>query len=374
MSFRRSFRRAITAFAVLSTIGLAAPLLSASPATAVHCGGIGPACTAPTTQIDTSTGTPHEIDPISQDTSNRIATFNFSVAGGDETNIVYQCKLEKLGGPAGTFAPCTSPAVYTGLTDGGYRFSVQATQNPDSLLGIPLGNPVPGTVDTFIWEVIPGEPGGAVGDPVTFVGNKPARWHLADWFSVDLTASEPTSSFVCLLDGQVVPNRGGKNPRTCTNTEFNYFGVGAGDHTLRIRAVDLDGNKDATPVVVKFSIPQSAQFLTKLHGHWIRRTGRGYMEDTYLLATSHGASISHGFSGRRNIILLVSKGPGYGSLDVLIKGKLVKRINLNATTVRHQVLIQIKKYKVPTRGDVKVVVSSHRKSVYIEALGFSSRP
>ena len=88
------------------------------------------------------------------------ATFTFGVEG-DAARITYECQVERDNVVTSAFTACTSPATYTGLTDAGYSFSVRATRQPQLLLGIPLGQPVLGSTDTFIWDVeLPGGLGG----------------------------------------------------------------------------------------------------------------------------------------------------------------------------------------------------------------------
>lgn len=362
-----SLRRALSTGAALALVAVAAPLAS-PPAYAVKCGGaLQPECKPPTTEIDESVGTPAEVSPGWHETANRNASFTFKVKE-DSTNVVYQCKIEKIGSPVTSqFGPCSSPKAYPGLADGDYKFSVQALQKPDDPLNVGLVKPVPGTIDTFVWEVdgSEGDPGSDAGPPTVGFADRPPFWLTDNWFSFDLVANEPTSRFLCNLDGKNLP---------CSNGQWNHFGNAPGDHTARIWAVDLDGNKSARPAVAKFAIPVSAEYLTKRRGGWKIRTGNKHMRHLFLTSSNRGATITHGFNRKKKIVLLVGKGPGHGSVKVLINRKVVKKIKLSAPEELGKQLIRIKSYKRRSNpGLVQVVVTSRGKPVVIEALGFSRR-
>ena len=72
---------------------------------------------------------------LSPPSTGTTATFSFSA---DQANATFQCRLDRPTGP-GSYGPCSSPTVYTGLADGAYTFFVRAV-GPTGLI-----DPTPAT-------------------------------------------------------------------------------------------------------------------------------------------------------------------------------------------------------------------------------------
>jgi hypothetical protein len=134
-----NFRRSITAVGAFALIGFALPVMVASPSEAAPCSILSP-CTEPGTKIDAASGTPLDAGPFAE-TSKRTATFNIGVDPAD-TNVTYECKLEKDTTIVSDWTACTTPVAqgqqttvgsvtYSGLALGGYKFSARATREAD---------------------------------------------------------------------------------------------------------------------------------------------------------------------------------------------------------------------------------------------------
>ncbi len=147
-------------------------------------------------------------------TNDRRATFTFS---STETGSTFECKLD-----AGTFAACTSPAVYGPLADGVHAFSVRARD--------PAGN-IDATPSSYSWTV-------DVTGPQTTITSFPADPTTSTSASFAFTSSEPGSTFECRLDAASFA--------PCVSPAA-YTGLAEGPHTFRVRATDPSHNTDGSP-------------------------------------------------------------------------------------------------------------------------------
>ena len=160
--------------------------------------------TPPKTQIDSGPADlTNEVNPKFTFSANEPATF--------------ECKLD-----AGSFAPCESGDTFGPLGEGSHMFAVRATDLAGN------GDPTPATRD-WIVDTTP---------PQTTITSAPPWLGLSTLATFAFTSSEGGSSFECRLDGgawQACPS-----PKT-------YTGVGGGNHTFAVRAIDPAGNTDQTP-------------------------------------------------------------------------------------------------------------------------------
>jgi ELWxxDGT repeat protein len=160
--------------------------------------------TAPRTTI---TGEP------SGTTTSRAASFSFAA---DDPAAAFGCSLD-----GSAFAPCTSPATYSGLADGTHTFRVRATD--------PIGN-VEQAAASRSWAI-------DATPPETTIDSGPSgtvRSRTATFFF----SSNEVASFQCSLDGAAWTG--------CTSPT-SYDHLRRDTHTFRVRATDQAGNVDASP-------------------------------------------------------------------------------------------------------------------------------
>lgn len=355
------FRRSITTMGATALVGVVLPVAVASPAFAA-CGDTEPPCTV----IDETTGTPKEvIDGGFGTSTSDTASFTFGV-DGNTVRITYECQLERNGVAVSAFTACVSPVTYPGLTNAGYKFSVRATRQPQELLGIPLGQPVLGTTDTYLWDVeLPS--GGGGGAPNTLIGNVPPRWHTDNWFSIDLLSGSSATTYECKLDGRVRPCDTGNS-----DDLFTLFGTGMGDHSVSVAAMGSDGRRDPTPATARFTVPNIASRMQGLKGGWTKQTKlKGPMLEQHIIVAKKGASINRYFNNLRTIALVVTKAPRSGKLKVFINDRQIKVIDLSSSTVRYRQVVKIKTFKKRSDGRLRIQ-SANKKPVRVEALGLSA--
>ena len=178
--------------------------------------------TVDTTAPDTTLGTV---------TTGASSSFAFS----SEPGATFECKLDRPSG-AGTFAACTSPQTYTGLTDGSYTFTVRAKDAAGNVDQTPATRSF--TVDTTA--------------PETTIDS--ATTGASSSFSF---TSEPGATFECKLDGP----SGAGTYATCTSPQ-TYTGLTDGAYTFSVRARDAAGNIDATPATRTFTVDTTAPQTT----------------------------------------------------------------------------------------------------------------
>jgi hypothetical protein len=151
-------------------------------------------------------------------TNSRSATFDFSA---DEPSR-FECRLD-----GGSFLPCSSPASYQGLGDGGHTFSVRPIDA--------VGNV--GAATSRSWRI-------DATAPETTLGARPRSRTTAVSASFTFSATEQ-ATFRCKLDASAFA--------ACTSPK-SYARIRRTAHTFQVRAVDAAGNVDPTPAVFRWTI------------------------------------------------------------------------------------------------------------------------
>jgi hypothetical protein len=162
----------------------------------------------------------------SDPTSAQSATFTFT--GVDKQGVVgYECSID-----GGAYATCASGDTFSGLTSGAHTFAVRAV---DTIAQV---DPNPATYEWTIADAIA---------PDTQIDSQPiSPFNSASaTFTFSGTDNFAVTGFECSLDG------GAYLPCTSPTT---YPGLTAALHTFEVRAVDLAGNKDATPASFSWTI------------------------------------------------------------------------------------------------------------------------
>jgi hypothetical protein len=149
------------------------------------------------------------------------ATFDFS---SNEPGS-FACRLD-----SGSFVACTTPKTYSGLADGSHTFSVRATDTASNTDATPA---------SYTWTVDTTAPDTAIGPTTPPVNTSSSSATL------DITATEPGSTFECRLDGGAYG--------ACT-TPASYSALADGVHTFDVRATDPAGNLDTSPATYSWTI------------------------------------------------------------------------------------------------------------------------
>jgi hypothetical protein len=166
--------------------------------------------TPPTTQV---TGRPPAL------TNSTTSTFTFT---SPDPTATFRCSLN--GAPAQS---CTSPVVYSGLSDATRSLLIQAID--------PAGNVDP-TAQPIIWTVDSTPPDTTIANP----GNLVAR----DVAVFSFTSSEAGSTFQCAF---------GNAPFAACTSPDAVDVPGSGAQVFKVRAIDGAGNVDPTPAIYQWT-------------------------------------------------------------------------------------------------------------------------
>jgi large repetitive protein len=169
-----------------------------TPATYTWTVALSPPGVPPVTTI--SAGPPAE-------TAARSALFTFFA---NEPDATFECSLDGV-----AYADCVSPVFHEDLLPGAHEFAVRARDAEGNL------EPTPAT---RTWTV--------TGPPVVTLVVAPDAETTDQTATFGFTANEPVARFECSLD---------LAPFTTCTSPASYTGLAIGDHSMRVRAVDLDG-------------------------------------------------------------------------------------------------------------------------------------
>ena len=106
---------------------------------------------------------------------------------------------------------------------------------------------------------------------------------------------------------------------------------------------------------------------------WDKRSGRGYFQDTYSITDDQGAFIEQAKQGFRSLVLVATRCPGCGTVDVYLKDTKLRSVDLSSSSTDKRQIIPVASWRKAHSGRVRIVVTTQGKDVIIEGLGFSAR-
>ena len=145
-------------------------------------------------------------------TNQTTASFSFT---DTESGVSFLCKLD-----GSSFSACTSPASYSGLSQGSHTFSVlaQDTSNNQS------------AAVSFTWTISTTPP------PTPSITATPANPTNQTSASFSFTDTQTGVNFLCKLDGSAF---------SACSSPASYSGLSQASHTFSVIAVDLSNNQSA---------------------------------------------------------------------------------------------------------------------------------
>ena len=150
---------------------------------------------------------------------NSSASFAFS----SESGATFECKMD-----GGSFAACTSPKSYTGLSDGSHTFQARAKDAAGNADGSPA---------SYTWTI-------DTTPPDTTITAHPDALTTSPDASFSFNGVD-AASFECQLDTSAFA--------ACTSPK-SYSGLSDGAHTFSVRARDAEGRYDPTPASYTWTI------------------------------------------------------------------------------------------------------------------------
>lgn len=195
--------------------------------------------------------------------------------------------------------------------------------------------------------------------PGTTISSGPAAggFVLQTSAKVGYLSSQVGSTFVCKLDGLA---------RSCPGGGTTLTGLKPGSHVLSVAARDGAGNLDPSPATRTWANPLDDRVFSHAGGFAKRSLSSTYL-GTYAEARRTGATLSRYVWSARKIALVVTKGAGYGAVEVWLDGKRLATVSLAGTT-RRQVLVPVKTLTTPTTGKL-VIRTTSSKLVRVEGIG-----
>ena len=166
--------------------------------------GLKPHSTAPPTPVITS----KPANPTNQTS----ASFSFT---DTETGVSFLCQLD-----GSAFSACTSPATYSGLSQGSHTFSVKAQDSSGNQSG----------TASFTWSI------GTTLPPTPSITSTPTNPTNQTSASFSFTDTQTGVSFLCQLDGSAFS--------ACSSPK-TYSALSQGGHTFSVQAQDAAGNQSA---------------------------------------------------------------------------------------------------------------------------------
>ena len=166
----------------------------------------------------------------------------------------------------------------------------------------------------------------------------------------------PSSTFKCTLDGKA---------KACGAGSVTLTKLAIGTHIFKVQAFRPDGSGAGFTDLVRWARPVDDLSLTKT-GAWTTRMAEGAYFGSMRETRAKGATLSRWVKRAVKLAVLVQEGPGYGSVVVLVGGKPVKTISLEAS-VRRRVLVPVWTGG-PFTGKVTLRTTTG-KLVRIDALG-----
>jgi hypothetical protein len=189
-----------------------------------------PDCAEPTplvVEFTVDTTPPHTT--ITAAPSGTIGTAEATVEFGAEGAASFECRLDSAAATA--WAPCSSPATFTGLADGPHTLEVRATDAAGNV------DPTPAVASFAVDTTV----------PETTVDTAPAA--RIDVREATITfSSAGGEDFQCRLDSQA------ESAWTPCGSSVSLTGLAAGEHTFEVRAGNRFGRFDPTPARVTFLV------------------------------------------------------------------------------------------------------------------------
>jgi hypothetical protein len=162
-------------------------------------------------------------------------------------------------------------------------------------------------------------------------------------------------------NGKPGPPVAGLTNTTATTATLTGIAQGS-EYCFQVRAKDWAGNVSGWSKSRCTAIPLDDRAMSASSG-WKKLSARSFYSGTAMQATSKGRTLTRKGAATGRAVLLVDEGKGYGAVDVLYNGKVVKTLSLVATRTRNQVAVTLPSIRkanttivVRTRSARKVLI------------------
>jgi hypothetical protein len=273
----------------------------------------------------------------------------------------FECRLDAHVDPGADWEPCADGHTVSGpLGEGRHVLQARTDGGP----GAPE--------DSWTWRVDTTAPS------VPVVHEPDGLWHLerhvtASWGATDALSgvfSYDVRYDVWAAGGSSSSNVSWLEDSTVTGAAFPARS--GRTYCLRVGVEDRAGNP--APGVSPqrcFARPLNESALD-WHGPWARRVRvSGYLGSSYIETDRKGALARAVVSARR-LLLVATRCPSCGTVEVRWRGQVVKTVDLSAATLRKSVRIPLVSLPSLERGTVRFDVVSSGRRVRIDGVGASA--
>ncbi len=268
--------------------------------------------------------------------------------------ITYSCVID-----LGAAAPCTSPLSYSGYLHGStHTLSVTPTDRSGNVgtaataswtADAQAPTVTASTLPTYTLATVVGL-GATAADVGSGWKNFDFRYHKAAWNAGWLALTYP-ASWQGITHGVSLPVTSG----------YTYC--------LSVRARDLAGNVSPWSPDRCSSTPIDDRALTASSG-WTRATYAKYYQGTVTQTNKVGVTLTRTSVKTRRFALVSATCSACGTVGVYFNGKLIKNLNLKATSTHFGVISQIISFPSVQSGTV-VLKSLTRGTFYVDGLVMS---
>lgn len=146
----------------------------------------------------------------------------------DEAGATFEGRLD-----GAEFAAVTSPVTLASLADGTYTYEVRARDVAGNIDASPAAAQ---------WTVL-------AGPPDTSLDSNPGAATTAGTATFEFSSNKPGSTFEVSVDGGAF---------AASPSPFELTGLATGTHSFAVRAIDADGQADATPAIHQWAVDVTA--------------------------------------------------------------------------------------------------------------------
>ena len=251
----------------------------------------------------------------------------------------------------GAATSCTSPMALSGLGNGSHSVLVTATDS-DGNQGSASAQWVVDTVAATVAMAAPAS-------TTSLVKSFAVRWAGADGngvssYDVRYTRATWKSKFGAAATWKSVT----------TALSATFTGVPGYEYCFSARAHDKAGNVSGWSAAKCSAIPLDDRAFAASTG-WKKLTGKAFLNGTVMQTAAKGKALTMKGATAGRAVLYVDKGKGFGTINVLYNGKVVKKISLASTKALTKVAIALPKV---TKTTTIVIKTTSAKKVQIDGL------
>lgn len=153
-----------------------------------------------------------------------------------------------------------------------------------------------------------------------------------------------------------------------TATSLAFTGSPGYMYCFSVRAVDYAGNESPWSAQRCTAVPLNDTALAASPG-WERKTNPAYYSGNYTLGSDSGIVLTRTGVKAKRLSLLVTKGPGMGTLSVEWNGTPIATVNLAQPTLARKVPVHLPVFSTVQAGTVRLVVTTSGLPVEVDGLG-----